>query len=170
MYRKCSAAYPQIMTTETVTTVADARAGLSDALRRFRESASSAPIILGSHRKAEAALVPYALYRRLLADSSSRTSAPVLDQLRARRQLIQRIAGLNRIRSVAVFGSVARGDESASSDIDLLVDPLDDASLFDLAQFAIDLEQLMGRPVDVVSRRSVDARRDSAILADAVPL
>ncbi len=69
-----------------------------------------------------------------------------------------------------VFGSVARGDDGPDSDIDLLVEPADDASLFDLAQLEIDLEDLLGRPVDVVSRRALVAGRDDAILREAIAL
>lgn len=51
-----------------VTTVAHARAGLSGALRRFRAAPeSAAPVILGSHRKAEAVLLPYERYEALTA-------------------------------------------------------------------------------------------------------
>jgi predicted nucleotidyltransferase len=69
-----------------------------------------------------------------------------------------------------VFGSVARGDDTEQSDVDLLVDPEPDASLFDLAQFELDLESLLDRPVDVVSRRSLDPERDRAVLNEAVEL
>jgi predicted nucleotidyltransferase len=69
-----------------------------------------------------------------------------------------------------VFGSVARGDETDASDVDLLVQPTDASTLFDLAQFAIDMESLLERAVDVVSIRSLDAQQDSQILAEAVRL
>ncbi|MUN08148.1 hypothetical protein GLX25_13590 [Agromyces luteolus] len=92
----------------------------------------------------------------------------MLDVLHRRKPLIERLARANRIRSVQVFGSVARGDETPESDVDLLVDPDPDASLFDLAQFELDLESLLDRPVVVVSRRALDPKRDRAVLAEAV--
>jgi predicted nucleotidyltransferase len=46
-----------------------------------------------------------------------------VDDLRRRRALLERLARANRIASVQVFGSVARGDETPSSDVDLLVEP-----------------------------------------------
>lgn len=165
--------YPSVMTiapADSVTTVADARAGLSITLRRFRLDSATAPVVMGSHRKPEAVLIPYERYQQLLARTDSESAGPALEHLRARRGLIRRLADANKIDSVAVFGSVARGDETATSDIDLLVEPRHDASLFDLAQFGIDMEQLLGRPVDVVSRGSLDSDADRQILTDAIPL
>ena len=68
-----------------------------------------------------------------------------------------------------VFGSVARGEDDADSDIDILVDFDDAASYFDLVGLRLDLEELLGRRVDVVD----DAGRGPALAAaraDAVPL
>jgi uncharacterized protein len=155
---------------ENVTTVATARADLSTTLKKFRADPTASPVVLGSHRKPEAVLLPYIDYQRLLEHTTAAPAASVLDQLRTSRDLIGRLALLNKLDRVAVFGSVARGTETAASDVDLLVDPHDDASLFDLAQFTIDMEQLLGRPVDVVSRRSLDRNRDKQILAEAVLL
>ncbi|WP_307039951.1 nucleotidyltransferase family protein [Agromyces ramosus] len=99
-----------------------------------------------------------------------RTASHLLDELRRRRALIERLARANRIASVQVFGSVARGDETPSSDIDFLVEPQDDASHFDLAQFELDMESLFERPVDVVSRRALHADRDRSVLDEAIDL
>lgn len=148
--------------------VADARAGLSEILRRFRVSADAEPVTIGSHRKPEAVLVPFAQFRPV-EDRTNRPEDP-LEFLRSRAALVERLAGFSKLRDVAVFGSVARGESGVDSDIDLLVTPDDDASLFDFAQFEIDMEQLTGRTVDVVSRRGLDPRRDAGILAEAVPL
>jgi predicted nucleotidyltransferase len=157
--------------------VAEARAGLSSLLREFRaKGASAAPVVIGSHRKPEAALIPYAALASLqaaadaVAGRSGEHAAPVLDELRRRKPLIERLARANRIRSVEVFGSVARGEEGAESDVDLLVVPESDASLFDLAQFELDMESLLERRVDVVSRRSLDPLRDREVLEQATAL
>lgn len=117
-------------------------------------------------------IIPFEDYQRGISgsvDPGART-APTLADLRARRRLILRLADLSRLDRVRVIGSVARGDATADSDVDLLVDPRPDASLLDFAQFADDLEQLLGRPVDVLSARSLDPSRDAAIVADAVAL
>ncbi|GAA4048787.1 hypothetical protein GCM10022282_06850 [Agromyces indicus] len=153
-----------------VVPVAEARAGLSGVLRDFRARGTGArPVVIGSHRRPEAVLLPYETFATLSAANAG--AAPrALDLLRRRKSLIERLARANRIRSVLVFGSVARRDETAESDIDLLVEPEPDASLFDLAQFELDLEALLERPVDVVSRRSLDPERDRTLLNEAVEL
>jgi predicted nucleotidyltransferase len=135
---------------------------------RFRANSASRPVVLGSHRKPEAVLMPYRQFLSL--QRAAPTTPPVRELLDRKRDLIARLARLNRLASVAVFGSVARGDDTDTSDIDLLVDPDEDASLYDIAQFAIDMEQLLGRPVDVISRRTLDPTADQAILAEAQPL
>ena len=154
-----------------VTPVAVARAQLSSVLRRFRDG-DREPVVLGSHRRPEAVIVPFDDYRTepSAVTGPALSLAPTIADLRARRRLILRLADLSRLDRVRVIGSVARGDATADSDVDLLVDPRPDASLLDLAQFADDLEQLLGSPVDVLSERSLDPSRDAGILADAIAL
>ncbi|AWB89671.1 nucleotidyltransferase family protein [Salinibacterium hongtaonis] len=155
---------------EPVATVADARSSLSKILRDFRRAPSTAtPVAIGSHRRPEAVIVPFEQFR-MLAEGGTQHHESTLAKLRKRRTLIRRLAALSKVDDVAVFGSVARESDTESSDIDLLVSPSPDASMFDLAQFEIDMEELTGRAVDVVSRRSLDADRDHAILEHAVPL
>jgi len=152
-----------------VLAVSDARARLTGILRTFRADAASAePVVIGSHRHADAVLVPFARYHELTA--AARGGSPFLPELLRRRATIRRLAQANHAGNVRVFGSVARGDDLPGSDIDLLVDPDDDATLFDLAQLEIDLEALFERPVDVVSSRSLDPIRDRGILDDTLPL
>ena len=149
--------------------VSDARAGLTGILRRFRTDAAAAePVAIGSHRHADAVLVPFARYRELTA--GERGGSPLLPELVRRRATIARLARANHAGNVRVFGSVARGDDAPTSDVDLLVDPDDEATLFDLAQLEIDLENLLDRRVDVVSSRSLDPVRDRGILDDALSL
>ena len=58
-------------------------------------------------------------------------------------------------RHVRVFGSVAAGTADAGSDVDLLVDVDDGVGLFALGALEVELEQMLGRPVDVVPERSL---------------
>lgn len=154
----------------SVSTVADARIGLSRILREFRANPDAArPVTIGSHRRAEAVLMPIAQFHALTA-TPPKQPKPTLRLLAEQRDLILRLAKLSNIDEVAVFGSVARGSDSESSDIDLLVDPSENASLLDLAQFEIDMTSLTGRDVDVVSRRALDPVRDQNILAEAISL
>ena len=75
----------------------------------------------------------------------------------------------HRGRSVAVFRSVARGDENESSDIDFLVEFEPGSTLFDLLHLGEELELLLGVPVDVVSVGGLKDR-DDHIRREAVTL
>lgn len=103
-------------------------------------------------------------------EAQGKAATPLLERLHAKRDLINRIATKNTLAKVRVFGSVARGEETGTSDVDLLATTTDATTLFDLAQFEIDMEILLEREVDVFSARSLDPQRDGTILAEAVPL
>lgn len=94
---------------------------------------------------------------------------PTLERLRATRAPILRAAERRRLTDVRVFGSVARGAAGAHSDVDLLVHPAADASLFDLAGFMAEVEELLGVGVDVVSDRGSGPTMER-IKAEAVAL
>ena len=72
-------------------------------------------------------------------------------------------------RAVALFGSVARGDDTPESDIDFLVEFQKGSSLFDLMDLQEALEQLLGVSVDVVSVGGLK-ERDDHIRREAVPI
>ena len=94
-----------------------------------------------------------------------------LDELRGRyREQILEIAGKRGARNVRVFGSIARGDQRADSDIDLLVDFDPGRSLLDLTGLSLDLERALGRKVDVISSRGLRPRVAAAVMRDAVSL
>lgn len=69
-----------------------------------------------------------------------------------------------------VFGSVARGDADAHSDVDLLVDLEPGRSLLDLGGLLMDLQGLLGVEVDVVTPGGLKPRNAQRILAESVPL
>jgi len=71
---------------------------------------------------------------------------------------------------VRVFGSVARGDATETSDIDFLVDFEAGRSLLDLGGLLMDLRELLGYDVDVVTEAGLRSRVGSRVLADAVDL
>jgi predicted nucleotidyltransferase len=83
---------------------------------------------------------------------------------------ILRLAEQYGAQRVRVFGSVARGDDTASSDIDLLVLWGDRTSLTDWVGFQEDVGQLLGRNVDVVSEKSLHWYIRDRVLAEAQPL
>lgn len=148
--------------------VHEARSDLTRILHNFRSDPDSAEdVVFGSHRTREAVIVPY---RRYVRAREAPAVQPLRRRLHTQRRLIERLARASRIAGVRVFGSVARGEDGPDSDIDLLVDPETEASLFDFAQFQEDMEALTGRAVDVVSRRSLDPERDAHIIREAQPL
>jgi hypothetical protein len=82
---------------------------------------------------------------------------------------IRLLADRYGISNVRIFGSVARGDSHARSDIDFLVDIPREATLFDLSRFRRELSALLGVEVDVVSSRAL-LPRDSDVLEEAIGL
>ena len=69
-----------------------------------------------------------------------------------------------------IFGSFARGDESETSDIDVLVDFREGADLFDLVGLSLFLEEILKRPVDVVPADTIKSDIRSTILKEAIYL
>ena len=90
--------------------------------------------------------------------------------VRAKREEILRIAAQHGARNVRVFGSVARGDAGPESDIDLLVDMEPGRSLLDLGGLWSDLNELLGRKVDIVTENSIYWLLRRRILNEARPL
>lgn len=86
------------------------------------------------------------------------------------RAAIRDIAARYGVTDVRVFGSMARGDATEASDVDLLVRPLPGTSLLDLGGLLIDVQDLLGRRVEVVSERSLHPAIRERILAEAQPL
>ncbi len=86
-----------------------------------------------------------------------------------RRAEILEVVRRHRGRAVAVFGSVARGDDHPGSDIDLLVDFEPGSSLLDLMRMTDELTELLGRRVDAISRGGL-RDRDEHIRREAIPL
>lgn len=90
--------------------------------------------------------------------------------LEGRRAAIRRIAETHGATRVRVFGSVARGEGRAESDLDLLVDLAPGRDLLDLVAIKQDIEELLGREVDVVTEAAVSPYMREAILRDAIAL
>lgn len=86
------------------------------------------------------------------------------------RQQILRIAGRYGATKLRVFGSVARGQATDKSDIDFLVEFSPQASLLDHVAFTQDLEELLGRKVDVVNERVLHWYIRDRVLKEARPL
>jgi hypothetical protein len=90
--------------------------------------------------------------------------------LEVRREEILRLAAKRGARNVRIFGSVARGEADAQSDIDILVDMEPGRSLFDLGGLWWELNELLGAHVDVVTPASLRASIRDRVLQEARPL
>ncbi len=80
------------------------------------------------------------------------------------------IAARHGARNVRVFGSVARGQDSSLSDVDFLVKMEEGSSLLDLSALTLDLKELLGVEVDVVSEDGLYWLLRRRILKEARPL
>jgi uncharacterized protein len=90
--------------------------------------------------------------------------------LQTKREDILRTAYRHGAYNVRVFGSVVRGEADSESDIDLLVDMEPGRSLLDLSGLLIDLEDMLGCNVDVVTERGLRGRIRERVLKEAVAL
>ena len=93
-----------------------------------------------------------------------------IEELKAKREAILRIASRHGARQVRVFGSVARGESEAGSDVDLLVRLDPGVTLLQHAALARELSALLGCSVDVISERGLRPSLRESVLQEAVPL
>ena len=94
----------------------------------------------------------------------------ILELLRQQRSEILKLASQHGARNVRIFGSAARGEAETDSDIDFLVELEPDRTLFDLGALLMDLQDLLGRKIDVVTDDSIYWLLRRKILKEAVPL
>lgn len=80
---------------------------------------------------------------------------------------IRAIALSHRVQNVRVFGSVLHGDDTEESDLDLLVDPTRETTLFDIGAIRYELKELLGVTVDVLTPKALPDRFREAVLKEA---
>ena len=100
----------------------------------------------------------------------SEQGIPIDQFLRANREEILRLAAKHGAYNVRVFGSVARGQARADSDVDFLVDMEPGRSLIDLGSLLMDLQDLLGRQVDIVEPEGLYWYVRDRVLKEAVAL
>jgi len=83
---------------------------------------------------------------------------------------IRQIASRFPVGNPRVFGSVLHGDDIDGSDLDLLVDPLPETTLFDLGGLQGELEELLGIPVDIHTPGGLPPKFRALVLAEAQPV
>src|SRR5690242_14331527 len=97
-------------------------------------------------------------------------AAKIEELVKAKREEILRIAARHGAKRVRIFGSVARNEAKSDSDVDFLVDMEPGRSLFDLGGLLMDLQDVLGRKVDVVTEKGLRPRFRERVLREAVPL
>ena len=83
---------------------------------------------------------------------------------------ILRLSQQHGVKNVRLFGSMARDEASAESDVDFLVDLEEGCDLFDLGELLVDLQDLLHRKVDLVTEISLHPKISVQILKEAIPL
>jgi uncharacterized protein len=86
------------------------------------------------------------------------------------RSAIHRVVESHRTFNPRVFGSVLHGDDLEDSDLDLLVDTLPGTTLFDLGAIQIELEEMLGVSVDVLTPSDLPAKFREQVLREAMPV
>ena len=94
----------------------------------------------------------------------------MLDLLQSRRDEILTVARRHGVTQIRVFGSMARGDARADSDIDFLVEVGPDTTPWFPGGLVAELEDLLDRRVQVVTERGLDSLLRDRVLGEAVPL
>ncbi|HEX2795915.1 MAG TPA: nucleotidyltransferase family protein [Immundisolibacter sp.] len=87
-----------------------------------------------------------------------------------KRSAVREAAGRFRAANLRIFGSVLHGTDEEGSDLDLLVDALPGATLFDLGGLQAELEDLLGVRVDLLTPGDLPARFREQVLAQAQPV
>ena len=87
-----------------------------------------------------------------------------------KRSAIREAAGRFRTANPRIFGSVLHGTVQEGSDLDLLVDALPGATLFDLGGLQVELESLLGVHVDLLTPADLPPKFRAKVLAEAQPV
>ena len=90
--------------------------------------------------------------------------------LDAHRTAVREVIAAHRVCNARVFGSVARGTDMEGSDLDILVDPTPQTTLFDIGAIRLELRRLLGIPVDVLTPGALPERFRASVLAAARPI
>lgn len=90
------------------------------------------------------------------------------DALNLHREAIRQVVESHRGSNARVFGSVVHGDDTETSDLDLLIDPTQETTLLDIGAIRYDLHKLLGVPVDVLTPKALPESFRAYVLAEAV--
>ena len=92
------------------------------------------------------------------------------EALALHRAAIRQVVESHRARNARGFGSVLRGQDTAGSDLDILVDPTPETTLMDVAAIQVELQGLLGVSVDVLTPRALPDAFRNQVLSEALPV
>ncbi|MDX3772638.1 nucleotidyltransferase family protein [Chromatiaceae bacterium AAb-1] len=92
------------------------------------------------------------------------------EALASNRATIRHVVESHRACNARVFGSVVRGLDTDSSDLDILIDPTPETTLMDVAAIQVELQRLLGVSVDVLTPKALPEAFRNQILSEAVPV
>ncbi len=92
------------------------------------------------------------------------------EALAQHRDRIRQIALSHRVRDVRVFGSALRGEDVEGSDLDLLVEPTSETTLFDIGAIRFELRQLLNLEIDVLTPNALPDKYRDRVLKEAEPV
>ncbi|HVU10893.1 MAG TPA: nucleotidyltransferase family protein [Phototrophicaceae bacterium] len=101
--------------------------------------------------------------------TKAKGSAGIADVIGEKREQVLELARRQGVYNVRVFGSVARGEAAADSDVDLLVDGLENAS-WGGGRLLMELQELLGRHVDLISEGDLHPLIRDHVCKEAIPL
>lgn len=92
------------------------------------------------------------------------------DVLRTHAPAIRAVVESHRALNARVFGSVARGEDTETSDLDILIDPTPQTTLMDIGAIRHEVGKMFEVPVDVLTPKSLPDSFREQVLREAVPI
>lgn len=92
------------------------------------------------------------------------------DALHIHRAAIRRVVESHHAHNARVFGSVLYGEDTDDSDLDILIDPTPETTLFDIGAIRNELSKLLGVPVDVLTPNALPDTFRASVIAEARPV
>lgn len=92
------------------------------------------------------------------------------DALQAHSAAVRAVVQAHRASNARVFGSVLHGRDTEDSDLDILIDPTPETTLFDISAIRMELRRILGVRVDVLTPNGLPDQYRAAVLAEARPV
>ena len=147
-----------------------ARASVTQSVISAYESGQRQPSLPALTRLIDAAGFELTLVLRPPPVRLRRLSGPVGRRVRCRREDLVAAAAAHGVSNLRVFGSVARGEDRADSDVDLVADFPPGLSLLGLGRLEADLEGILGTRVDLIPAADLEPGVQERVEPDLIPL